>query len=524
MSKSLSLSLPAATSSSAGIMTADQVEALNGAVSAIAAKGTEIEALTTELNTAKTNIADARTELTAASAAIESNRKNADAKMQLIENGVDEHTAQIGQVWSELQTLHTLTLENTYAYGVEWDITNGSGVCTRIGNLELHRTLPVQSAMKGCLMDDNGNIVEWLPETDWTTADRSGAKGQVMVRIPRHYRRFVKDGNKRQVWFSEKPLPGYHESPEFFVSAYEATIQRSTGKLCSVMNADPDYRGGVNDASVDADPVKTKLGKCADGLTLLQYREAATLRNPTSKRWCQYIYEAHKTLVWMFVVEYATINARKDFVAELTADGYRQGGITKTNSNLTSALLKENFNGGAVSTIGWTDEFGNGSGAKRFDAGTFYTTTLRYRGIENFTSHMHKWLDGLNTSHNEWVCVSNNPAIFSSENSDGYRKAWALPPSEKEGYPKDVMMGEFGDIFPVDVTGTLTTHWACYTSSYGPGWSTIKPVGSCYVAGAPYVNNYYNLLTIDYGAYFPNSTKYAAHNGARLCYIPESAN
>ena len=37
------------------------------------------------------------------------------------------------------------------AYGVEWDSTNSSPVLTRIGNMSLHKSLPIQSALRGCV-------------------------------------------------------------------------------------------------------------------------------------------------------------------------------------------------------------------------------------------------------------------------------------------------------------------------------------------------------------------------------------
>lgn len=38
------------------------------------------------------------------------------------------------------QRLHDLS---NFAYGVEWDVNNSSSALKRIGNLDLHRTLPI---------------------------------------------------------------------------------------------------------------------------------------------------------------------------------------------------------------------------------------------------------------------------------------------------------------------------------------------------------------------------------------------
>ena len=141
--------------------------------------------------------------------------------------------------------------EESCAYGVEFDTTISSPTCTRIGNTDLHKSLPIQSRMRGCLLDDDGQVVEYLDPNDWTGNDRTGLRGQVMVEIPMHYRKFETEGTKRRVLISELPIPGYDVVPKVYVSAYEATVERSTSKLCSVANINENYRGGNNNSSLD---------------------------------------------------------------------------------------------------------------------------------------------------------------------------------------------------------------------------------------------------------------------------------
>ena len=52
------------------------------------------------------------------------------------------------------------------AYGVEWDVTVADPHLTRIGNRSLHKTLPIQSQLKGCIAQGN-KIMYWLNEEDW---------------------------------------------------------------------------------------------------------------------------------------------------------------------------------------------------------------------------------------------------------------------------------------------------------------------------------------------------------------------
>ena len=53
------------------------------------------------------------------------------------------------------------------SYGIEWDITVADSACTRIGNMSMHRTLPIQSAFKGCVAKGN-KIQYYLDPNDWS--------------------------------------------------------------------------------------------------------------------------------------------------------------------------------------------------------------------------------------------------------------------------------------------------------------------------------------------------------------------
>lgn len=57
-------------------------------------------------------------------------------------------------------------MEDLMAYGVEWDITVADPHLTRIGNMSMHRTLPIQSQLKGCIAQSN-QVMYWLNEDDW---------------------------------------------------------------------------------------------------------------------------------------------------------------------------------------------------------------------------------------------------------------------------------------------------------------------------------------------------------------------
>lgn len=65
-------------------------------------------------------------------------------------------------VWTDINVLDLLS------YGVEWKPNVGDPALTRVGNMDYHKTLPIQSEMKGCILNPKTKeVVYWLDESDW---------------------------------------------------------------------------------------------------------------------------------------------------------------------------------------------------------------------------------------------------------------------------------------------------------------------------------------------------------------------
>ena len=67
--------------------------------------------------------------------------------------------------WEDLANMFT-GLEEVLAYGVQFDSTVADPHLTRIGNMSLHKSLPIQSQLKGCIAQDT-KVIYWLNESDW---------------------------------------------------------------------------------------------------------------------------------------------------------------------------------------------------------------------------------------------------------------------------------------------------------------------------------------------------------------------
>ena len=104
-------------------------------------------------------------------------RFNIDKHLQNVTNGLNHipaggHEKQIlvwdedGKAkWEDLASAFT-GLEEILAYGVEWDTEVADPHLTRIGNMSLHKTLPIQSQLKGCIAQKD-KVIYWLNESDW---------------------------------------------------------------------------------------------------------------------------------------------------------------------------------------------------------------------------------------------------------------------------------------------------------------------------------------------------------------------
>lgn len=450
-----------------------------------------------------------------------------DVKMPCSDGSGLPKAVSISQIAEHIMASLQPYLEEGYSYGIEFDTTISSPSCTRIGNVVLHKRLPIQSRMRGCLLDDDGKVVEYLDPRDWTGNDRTGQRGQVMVEIPMHYRKFETDGTKRRVLLSEYPLPGYHQVPQMYVSAYEASLERSTGKLCSVVNAGTDYRGGNNEASGDG-TYRSLLGRPVTQLRRTAFRAAARKRKSGSSEWNCYLYQVHKALFWLFTVEYATLNSQADYNSELTAEGFRQGGLGAGVSDWVS-IDWPNFNGFyPFVPCGHTDTLGNRTGVVAYiayneDGEEVKTSSVpRYRGVENPFGHIWKWTDGINvrispTEANggdnlSKVFVCEDPSKLNDTNYNGYKHVGNE--ARTEGYVKEIIFGEEGEIMPSLVGGGSTQFFCDYHYAPIPTTEALR----CVLFGGRANNGSHAGLAYAYSLYSPSNSD--ASIGSRLCFIP----
>lgn len=413
-----------------------------------------------------------------------------------------------------------LQYENLW-YGVEKDMSVADPALTRIGNMSLHRTLPIQNRQKGCLMADDGSIIKYLNPDTWEDEIRDGSQGQVMVEIPDHYRYVnLDENNKLTVKISEYPLPGFIYFPKRYVSAYEATVKRSTNTLSSVVNLDVDYRGGNNTADWDG-TYRSLLGKPATSINKTNFRTYARNRG---EKWNIWAYPDYREMYWLFIVEYATLNSQAPFNAELTSEGFKQGGLGWGVSTWSDEGWGTYNNYNPFIPCGITDSLGNYSGEISYtikdtdgtsDLKTF--SVPRYRGIENPFGHIWKWVDGYNmyidTDNTRKVYITDNSAFFVDDTSDGLTYIGNEPTSS--GYLKEINIDSYGNFCPKTVGASSTTYFNDYfyssVSVGASGWRALLLGGHAHNGGGAGLSRFDSARS---------AANLGAHVGARLSFIP----
>lgn len=413
------------------------------------------------------------------------------------------------------------SLEDQYAYGVEWDTASSSPDGVRVGNMQLHRELPIQSKLRGVILDNNGGIKNYLNNSNWSNINAEYLTESVMTEIPEHWYKLYQYGTKFRMMLSAIPLPGYSHINQFYISSFESGIDRSSSTLISsygVGSTNVNKRGGDNTAEWDS-TYRSLLGRPVTNLTRDQFRQAARKRG---SGWEMYTYNAHKILFWLFAVEYATLDSQKPFNAQKDANGFAQGGLGPGPTQMKDWTNFNNAN--PLIPCGYTNEFGNGSGEKAYvvknaSGGTHATLMAnRYRGIENPFGHIWKYTDGANiqvTTGDAGLSIlwtTDEPSNFSDTSYTGYDKKGNI--CRTNGYAKKMLLGEDGDIVATEVGGSSSTYGCCYyfTNTLDNRMQVVMVSGYAdHGSGA-------GLAYVD--THFAPSAAY--HNiGSRLCFFPE---
>lgn len=440
------------------------------------------------------------------------------ATYKRIERNINHFTVNYNiELTSTLPNIDTIPIEGTQPedwYGVSWSETSSNPDCTRIGNMDMHRTLPIQSMMKPFAFQTQPlHKDQFVPlKENFTEAMyghvSNGEAGQVastvnvMIKIPEFW--YVDDytpGTKtHNLKICPHAKPGWHHHKEAYVSAYEAFNFGNKGRLISMKSVVP---------TVNFTRTNGRTWARANGFD-------------GEAKWNLYTYEEHRAICHLFLVEYATRNSQKAVNTELTPEGFRQGGLGSGCTTGTATI-----NGAQTWSFiptGSSDSLGSGSGEvtvtiQQTDSSGSNTSTItrkcnRYRGIENPFGHIWKHTDDIISIYEgDWRTYykSIKPDQFATNKNNSYKPLTSA--AVVTGYKTEIRATPTCDFFAEACTsGSETTYWCDYN------WDNTDTSEHCLLIGGSSDNGgaaglFYLISDNGVGAS-------AANIGSRLTYLP----
>lgn len=370
------------------------------------------------------------------------------------------------------------TLDAPDWYGVSWSETSSNPDCTRIGNMDMHRTLPIQSMMKPFSFQ----TLSWYKEqyvplqedfvNSYYNHNTNISSGQVsnasntMIKIPEFWYTddYVPSTKTHNLKLCPHAKPGWYHHKEAYVSAYE--VYKNDDRLISVKGQLPTVNFNRTDGRTWA------RANGFDG----------------EAKWNLYTYEEHRAICHLFLVEYATRNSQKAVNTQLTPEGFRQGGL---GSGCTTGIAT--INGAQTWSFiptGSSDSLGSGSGEvtvtiQQTDSSGSNTSTItrkcnRYRGIENPFGHIWKHTDDIisvyNGDYRTWY-KSMKPDQFSTNKNTSY-KPLCSSTMVSGGYKTEIKATPTCDFFAMSVSGgSENTYWCDYN------WDNTDASEHCLLIG-----------------------------------------
>lgn len=410
------------------------------------------------------------------------------------------------------------TLDAPDWYGVSWSETSSNPDCTRIGNMDMHRSLPIQSMMRSCVITNSkspwgSGSIRYLNNDYKVTGGFYSDSDQnflgndslnVMVEIPEFWYidEYVDSSKTHNLKICPHAKPGWNHHKKAYVGAYEGVVYDD-----KYYSNSPNTVGLKPTINVTRESIRTK----------------ARANGPTGQsKWNIYTYEEHRAICHLFLVEYATRNSQKAVNTALTSEGFRQGGL---GSGCTTGMAT--INGATTYSflpVGSSNSLKHDSGEvtvtiQQTDSSGANTTTItrkcnRYRGIENPFGHIWKHTDDVisiyKLNYRHW-CKCYNPTNFSNNKNDNYIAICAS--SVVTGYKTQIIATPNCDFFARACTnGSETTYWCDYN------WDNTDTSEHCLLIGGASADG--GAAGLFYLNSYDRVGNSYAYIGSRLTYLP----
>ncbi len=404
-------------------------------------------------------------------------------------------------------------LEEFDWYGVSWSETSSNPDCTRIGNMDMHRSLPIQSMMKpfafNCgqphFKDQYVPVKENFTSGQYShnvndSLSQATNDVNIMIKIPEFW--YTDDYNfntkTHNLKICQHAKSGWNHHKEAYVSAYE--LYNLNGRAISKRENIP---------TVNFTRANGRTWARANGFD-------------GEAKWNLYTYEEHRAICHLFLVEYATRNSQKAVNTVLTPEGFRQGGLGSGCTTGTATI-----NGAQTWSFiptGSSDSLGSGSGEvtvtiQQTDSSGANTSTItrkcnRYRGIENPFGHIWKHTDDIISIYDGgWRTYykSIKPDQFATNKNNSYKPLTSA--AVVTGYKTEIRATPTCDFFAEACTnGSESTYWCDYN------WDNTDTSEHCLLIGGRSVDG--GGAGLFYLSSAGGVGDSSAGIGSRLTYLP----
>lgn len=390
---------------------------------------------------------------------------------------IDSCTGTItNEVFSTLQYEHQyikMSSTNTAAAG-DWDVFEVTSIDTSTNTATITKSNLLNSDDNGLVIITSGMLN--TPISGYTIqlgAVLNGYDGEVMVEVPEFWIKSWDTDTQREVRIAPSKIDDtWEHQPQILVAAYHDTILNTVptnmgylstleaDSAISVCNTNSYCRGGNNDSTYDSylttDKFKTMLGKPRTSIPRSTMRADARRSGKEVLSYLQY----KRILYWLFVIEYATFDSQANYNAELTTEGYRQGGLSEGMTGIF--YFWEDYNYSPITPNGYTNEFGNGTNVKSVkisdSSGASHTAYVsRWHGIENPFGDIGNNVDGIiinsssiveNGKNYSEVYATDDPSLYSDSDYNSMRVIGMELNYYKGGFIKEWDLGDTAEIVP----------------------------------------------------------------------------
>ena len=428
-------------------------------------------------------------------------------------------------------------------YGVQGDFTSQDYQLTRVGNLDLHRSLPIQKKLRRFVENTDGSVKYYLHANDsrkkdgGSAATIDGSDGNVMLEKPEYYRRIEIWGTKWLYAISEYELPGFVKMSRKTCSPWYATFNAAGDEAisgCFLTWSGDEIARDSNDLPIFVSGApRGGNGSNWDGtyrslIGMPKTNVAKATVRPKCKNGTHHGFgRIYNEIAWLQRIEYASLYNQDTFTETLTADGFHQGGLG-SGCAVDGGQWNTHCSYNPFVPCGVTATLGNNTGKVTYKVKNWAgggtdkdIQVTSYRGLETPFEYLWALADDLLVWHQESkseIYVCEDPTKFTSHSDsattvpNGYVAQTELP--RASGYGLTLSLMENGYSFIDKIGGAankgVTDYFHSPITVDFTAWGWYGALLSAYASAGAHAG--FGCLLTNY-----RSSGAIAYVGFRLC-------